>query len=94
MNNFFEWRVKEVEYLEEYKLVIKFADGKVKVVDLESQLNKPVFEPLKNINNFKKYSIKYSTIEWESGADIAPEWLYENGVELETDISSTFKTNN
>ncbi|BAZ36893.1 hypothetical protein NIES4101_28130 (plasmid) [Calothrix sp. NIES-4101] len=82
MSEFIEWVVEEVRYLEEYKLLIKFRDGKLKIIDFKDELWGEVFEPLKDINNFKKVSVKYSSIEWENGADIAPEWLYENGVEV------------
>ena len=38
-----------------------------------------VFEPLKQLNLFKKFKISevMNTIEWENGADISPEFLYE-----------------
>jgi Protein of unknown function (DUF2442) len=87
MSDFLEWVVEEVRYLEEYKLLIKFRDGKLKIIDFKDELWGEVFEPLKDIDNFKKVSVKYSSIEWENGADIAPEWLYENGVEV-TEINN------
>ena len=49
-------------------------------VDLESDLVGKVFEPLKNKDYFKAFSIKYNTVEWENGADFAPEFLYEKGI--------------
>jgi hypothetical protein len=38
-----------------------------------------VFEPLKNIDEFKKILITEGckTLAWENGADKAPEFLYE-----------------
>jgi Protein of unknown function (DUF2442) len=82
MSDFLEWVVEEVKYIEEYKLLIRFRDGKLKIVDFKDELWGEVFEPLKDINNFKKVSVKYSSITWENGADIAPEWLYKKGVEV------------
>ena len=31
---------------------------------------------MKDISNFKKFSIRFNTIEWENGADFAPEFLF------------------
>jgi hypothetical protein len=35
-----------------------------------------IFIPLKNIDYFKKFKLNPFTIEWENGADFAPEFLY------------------
>jgi len=39
-----------------------------------------VFETLKDIQNFKSFRVDplLETIVWENGADLAPEFLYEN----------------
>jgi hypothetical protein len=39
-----------------------------------------VFEPLKDINKFKRFYVSDWTIEWENGADFAPESLYRMGI--------------
>lgn len=72
--------VKKAEYLDGYKIKLLFNNGETKVVDLGSSLNGIVFEPLKNLDYFKNFAIKFNTIEWENGADFAPEYLYEIGV--------------
>ncbi|MCQ2190138.1 MAG: DUF2442 domain-containing protein [Paludibacteraceae bacterium] len=66
----------KAEYVEEYKLRLFFNNGVVKVVDLQSSLVGEIFMPLKNIDYFKQFSIKFNTVEWENGADFAPEYLY------------------
>lgn len=71
--------VTKAEYLTDYKLRLEFNEGTVMSVDLESELVGKVFEPLKDKDYFKAFSIKYNTIEWENGADFAPEFLYEKG---------------
>ena len=48
--------VKDVKYLSEYKLLLTFEDGSLRQVDLAPQLDGEVFEPLKDISNFKKRS--------------------------------------
>ena len=37
----------------------------------------PFFKPLENIDYFKNFSIDGWTVNWENGADIAPETFYE-----------------
>ena len=59
--------------------MLLFNNGERRIVDLSQSLNGKVFEPLKNIGYFKRFSIKFNTIEWENGADFAPEYLYEIG---------------
>lgn len=48
----------------DYKVIISIKDG-------------VVFEPLKDLNFFKRFSVKYNTVEWENGADFAPEYLLD-----------------
>ena len=67
----------KAEYLDNYRIKLWFNDGKVKIVDLADSLNGLVFEPLRELEFFKNFTIKFNTIEWENGADFAPEYLYE-----------------
>ncbi len=71
--------ITKANYLGDYMLHLWFNNGKQKIVNLKNQLELPVFRPLKDIDKFKKFSIKFNTIEWENGADIAPERLFEIG---------------
>lgn len=72
--------VVKAEYLNEYKIKLWFNNDVIKIVDLSESLNGEAFMPLKNKDYFKGFSIKFNTIEWENGADFAPEYLYEIGV--------------
>ena len=71
--------VVKAEYLDGYRLSLLFNNGERRVVDLSNSLKGIVFPPLKDINYFKNFSIKFNTVEWENGADFAPEYLYEIG---------------
>ena len=71
--------VVKAEYLMDYKIKLWFNNHVIKVVDLVNSLNGEAFAQLKNIENFKSFTIKFNTIEWENGADLAPEYLYEIG---------------
>ncbi|HAH23378.1 MAG TPA: DUF2442 domain-containing protein [Prolixibacteraceae bacterium] len=67
------------EHLNDYMIKLVFSDGKVKIVNLESHLDQPVFQPLRESSYFKKFTLNPFTIEWENGADFAPEFLYSIG---------------
>ena len=69
--------VKEAKYIAGYSLEIVFNNRIKKVVDLSNSLNGQVFAPLKDIQFFKQFRINFNTIEWENGADFAPEYLFE-----------------
>lgn len=72
--------VTKAEYLDGYRVKLLFNNGETKIADLSQSLNGAVFAPMKDIKFFKRFSIKFNTIEWENGADFAPESLYEIGV--------------
>jgi len=70
-------RVIDARHIEQYSIWIKFNDGSEGEVDLKDELWGPVFEPLKDINQFRKFSVHpdLHTITWENGADFSPEFL-------------------
>ena len=67
--------VVKAEYVDGYRIRLWFNNQVIKVVDLKSSLQGIVFEPLKDIDFFKRFTVKYNTVEWENGADFAPEYL-------------------
>ena len=71
--------VIKAEYLNGYKVRLLFNNGETRIVDLSGSLVGNVFAPLKDVEFFKRFTIKFNTIEWENGADFAPEYLYEIG---------------
>ena len=74
--------VKDVKYLSEYKLRLTFEDGSSRQVDLAAHLDGAVFEPLKELANFKTVRVNpdLDTIVWDNGADMSPDFLYEISV--------------
>lgn len=74
-----EWVIRDARYVSGYKVELWFADGLHAVVDLESELFGPIFEPLKDVEFFRqvKFSDDLGTIFWPNEADLAPEHLYE-----------------
>ena len=59
-----------------HRLEIAFTDGTRKTVDFSRWLAGPVFEPLKDVEYFKRFILDGWTVAWPNGADIAPETLY------------------
>lgn len=72
-------KVIDVEYLGGHSLLCIFNNGERRNVDLTPLLKYPAFEDLKDVSEFEKFGLD-GTIFWANGADIAPEYLLENGV--------------
>lgn len=72
-----------------YKLRLSFNNGEEREVDLSAKLDKPVFKPLKNIEYFKKFKLNPFTIEWGSGADFSPKYLYDLATHQEEKTTNT-----
>ncbi len=71
--------IANARYVDGYKIWIEFSNGESGVADLEPDLWGPVFEPLKDVAEFKKFTVSevLHTLTWPNGADFAPEHLYE-----------------
>jgi hypothetical protein len=76
--------VKKANYVSEYKLLLTFEDGNIRLVDLKLHLEGEIFKPLKDISYFKavKVNSDLDTIVWKNGADMSPDFLYEIGVSV------------
>ena len=70
--------VVEARYVRDHTVWLRFNDGTCGEVDLADELNGPIFEPLRNLSEFKRFSIALHTLAWENGADFAPEFLREH----------------
>jgi hypothetical protein len=71
--------ITKADYIKEFKIKISFNDGLEKIVDLKNYINSkkhPFFQPLKQVDEFKRFYV-YKTLVWDSGADIAPEYLHD-----------------
>ena len=67
--------VTEAQYIADYRIHVAFDDGTSGEIDLGSSLDGPIFEPLRDIEDFKAFSIIGHTLAWPNGADFAPEYL-------------------
>jgi hypothetical protein len=72
-------RLTDATYARAYTLSLRFADGTEGEVDLASELDGEAFEPLKDLDLFRAFTVspEVHTVTWPNGADFAPEFLYE-----------------
>lgn len=69
--------VIEARYVRDYVVRLKFSDGASGEVDLCAELDGPIFGALRDIEQFKRFSVAYHMLTWLNGADFAPEFLRE-----------------
>lgn len=77
--------VTSVRHMGDYRLQLEFNNGRIKKVDLADELYGEVFEPLRDLEEFKRVflNVETGTIEWPNGADLAPEFLSDIGEDVE-----------
>lgn len=71
----------DVKVLNDYTLEITFDNNEKKIFDVKPYFKFKLFEELKDINKFNSVKISGLSIEWENGADICPDELYNNSTE-------------
>jgi hypothetical protein len=71
-------RIIDVEPLHGYTLRLGFSDGSTRDVDLEGELWGPMFEPLRDPEQFRKVAVdpELGTVIWPNGADLDPDVLH------------------
>ena len=69
--------VVAAEYVSGYKIRVEFNTGVCGEVDLGDALWGPVFEPLRDLEAFRRFRVSrvLHTVSWANGADFAPEFL-------------------
>jgi hypothetical protein len=72
-------KILSAEYVREYRIRLRFEDGREAEIDLESELWGEVFEALKDREVFRAFRLDHelNTLAWPTGADLAPEFLYD-----------------
>jgi hypothetical protein len=70
--------IVEARYVEEYRVFLRFADGRAGEIDLRPMLDfTGVFEPLRDRAYFAQLRVEpdIGTIVWPNGADLDPDVL-------------------
>ena len=70
--------VTEVQATDDYRLILTFDNGERRLFDLRPYLSIGRFAELRDIAVFKQISVSFDTVEWTTGLDIDPEFLYAN----------------
>ncbi|MFZ2726818.1 MAG: DUF2442 domain-containing protein [Methylococcaceae bacterium] len=83
----------KAEYVKDFIIDVTFNDGYRGLADLSEALQGEVFEKLKDINEFSKFRIdnEFKTLVWESGADLAPEFIYYCAFKEKLEFAERFK---
>ena len=73
--------VRSLHHFGDHRLQVEFADGTVRVIDLEARLAGPVspaFGPLREVSFFALAAVdtELGTVVWPNGPDLAPEALH------------------
>jgi hypothetical protein len=68
--------VTKARHIAGHRVEISFSDGTSAELDLSSSLDGPIFEPLRDVEYFRGFSIIGHTLVWPNGADFAPEYLH------------------
>ncbi len=73
-------QIVKADYISDFIIRLKFRDGTMGDIDQREELHGPVLEPLQDLRRFREFSIDpdFHTMVWPNGADLAPEFLYEN----------------
>jgi hypothetical protein len=76
--------IEEAKYLNGHRVWVKFSDGTEGQVDLRNELDGPIFEPLKDPDYFKRFTLEGHTLTWPNGADFAPEYIHSLMPQIKT----------
>lgn len=71
--------VVSAQYRGGYRIHLVFNDNSRATRDFRRWFKGPVFEPLKDLDYFRRFFVDGGTVSWPNGADIAPETLYAGG---------------
>lgn len=69
--------VSNVVSTENYVLSVSFDNGESGTLDMKPFLDFGVFRRLNDLSAFKRVRVAFDTIEWDSGIDLDPEFIYE-----------------
>jgi hypothetical protein len=75
--------IVQVKPLDDYHIVLSFANGEVRRFDMKPFLETGLFVQLKERKLFDSVKVSFDTIEWNNQLDFDPEILYEKSTPVE-----------
>ena len=69
--------VTDAKHVTGHRVHVWFNDGTDAEIDLSESLAGPIFEPLRDVECFSRFTIEGHTLAWPNGADFAPEYLHD-----------------
>jgi hypothetical protein len=74
-----DYDVLEARYVRDHVVWVRCRDGSEGEVDLAPVMRGPVFEPLRDVEYFKGFTLDpmFHTLTWPNGADVAPEFFHD-----------------
>ncbi|MCC7336163.1 MAG: DUF2442 domain-containing protein [Pirellulaceae bacterium] len=67
--------VTHATYVDDFRIRIVLSDGTNGIADFRGRLDGPIFEPLNDPQYLASFELTEHTLQWENGADFAPEYL-------------------
>lgn len=77
--------VKAVSPMPEYTLLLTFENNEQRLFDMKPYLEHGIFAELQDQRMFRSAHVCFDTVEWNNGADLCPEVLYSESIELPDD---------
>lgn len=73
-------RIKDVQVLDDYKILVTFDNEEKRIKDMKPYLDKGVFNKLKDRKFFESVRIAYGTITWGDNIDLCADSIYETSI--------------
>lgn len=81
------WRICAVTALSDYRLALRFQDGRSGIVDcsaIKTTTNPGIYAALADANFFAQVRIELGALTWPNGADLDPGWLHDELADRES----------
>ena len=70
-------KVTKVYPQQDYCLEVHFSNGESGILNMRPYLDFGVFKRLQDIQAFQQVRVSFNTLEWQSGVDLDPEFIYQ-----------------